>query len=79
MELKELANDCWSQLLLSQGFHPGPGVACWYSVCCCYCCGPDRGPGDAYRPGVATKARGRCCPADTRPGYIVMCPYHMWS
>jgi hypothetical protein len=25
MELKELANDCWSQLAPSQGFHPGPG------------------------------------------------------
>jgi hypothetical protein len=28
---------------------------------------------------VATKAYGRCCPTGTRPGYIVMCPYHGWS
>jgi hypothetical protein len=73
MELKELASDYWSQLTPSQGFHPGPEVACWYSGCYC-CCGddPDR------RPGVATKACGRCCPAGTGPGYIVMCPCHGW-
>jgi hypothetical protein len=45
MELKELANGCWSQLAPSQGFHPGLGVACWYS-CCCYS-DSDMGLGDA--------------------------------
>jgi hypothetical protein len=47
MKLKELASDSWSQLAPSQGFHPGPGVACWYICCCCCYCGLDRGPGDA--------------------------------
>jgi hypothetical protein len=44
--LKELTSDYWSQLASSQGFHPGAGVACWYSSCC-YCgCGLDRRLGD---------------------------------
>jgi hypothetical protein len=44
MVLNELTNDCWSQLALSQGFHPEAGVACWYNDCYY---GPDRRSGDA--------------------------------
>jgi hypothetical protein len=42
MELKELASDFWSQPALSQEFHPGPTVACWYNGCYC-CCGTTGG------------------------------------
>jgi hypothetical protein len=38
MVLKKLVSDCWSQLALSQGFHPRVGAAYWYSGGCC-CCG----------------------------------------
>jgi hypothetical protein len=46
MVLKELVSDCWSQLASSQGFHPGAGVACWYSGYYYCCCGPHRRLGD---------------------------------
>jgi hypothetical protein len=48
MVLKELANDCWSHLAPSKGFHPGVGAACWYNGWCC--CGSERRSGDAWRP-----------------------------